>query len=150
MCRRNAYLLLCSVLTINIFAQSTSTVWLDDLPIQTFSEGLRPVEAKASYAKDTIRIQGQRFLRGIGGQSPMILAFYLNKKAARFTAVVGPDDSGNQDIPLSFYVVADHKVLFERLEMKHGDAPVTVDVDLRGVERFGLLVTDRIGGSNNK
>jgi hypothetical protein len=54
MCKRNAYLLLCLVLTVNIFAQSTSTVWLDDLPIQTFSEGLRPVEAKASYAKDTI------------------------------------------------------------------------------------------------
>ena len=150
MCKRNAYLLLCLMLTANVFAQSTSTVWLDDLPIQTFSEGLRPVEAKASYAKDTIQIQGQRFLRGIGGQSPMILAFYLNKKATRFTALVGPDDSGNQDIPLSFYVVADHKVLFEKLDMKHGDAPVNVDVDLRGVERFGLLVTDRIGGSNNK
>lgn len=137
-------------ITCTLFAQSTTTLWLDDLPIQTFSEGLRPVEAKASYAKDTIRIRGQRFLRGIGGQSPMILAFYLNQKAARFTALIGPDDSGNQDIPLSFYVVADHKVLFEKLDMKHGDAPVSVDVDLRGVERFGLLVTDRIGGSNNK
>lgn len=150
---RNCYLLFCLLglaTTCKVFAQSSTTVWLDDLPIQTFSEGLRPVEAKASYAKDTIRIQGQRFLRGIGGQSPMILAFYINKKAARFTALIGLDDSGNKDIPLSFYVVADHKVLFERLNMKHGDAPVTVDVDLRGVERFGLLVTDRIGGSNNK
>ncbi|WP_421797628.1 NPCBM/NEW2 domain-containing protein [Haliscomenobacter sp.] len=150
---RNFNLLFCLlglVISCQVFAQSSTTVWLDDLPIQTFSEGLRPVEAKASYAKDTIRIQAQRFLRGIGGQSPMILAFYLNKKAARFTALIGPDDSGNQDIPLSFYVVADHKVLFEKLDMKHGDAPVSVDVDLRGVERFGLLVTDRIGGSNNK
>lgn len=151
--KRNFCLLFCLLglaITCQVFAQSSTTVWLDDLPIQTFSEGLRPVEAKASYAKDTIRIQGQRFLRGIGGQSPMILAFYLNKKATRFTALIGPDDSGNQDIPLSFYVVADHKVLFEKLDMKHGDDPVTVDVDLRGVERFGLLVTDRIGGSNNK
>jgi len=80
----------------------------------------------------------------------MILAFYLNKKAARFTAALAPMTAETKDIPLSFYVVADHKVLFERLDMKHGDAPVTVDVDLRGVERFGLLVTDRIGGSNNK
>ncbi len=151
--KRNSCLLFCLLglaITCQVFGQSSTTVWLDDLPIQTFSEGLRPVEAKASYAKDTIRIQGQRFLRGIGGQSPMILAFYLNKKATRFTATIGPDDSGNQDIPLSFYVVADHKVLFEKLDMKHGDAPVTVDVDLRGVERFGLLVTDRVGGSNNK
>lgn len=152
MCKKTYYLLLCLTLafTVNVFAQSTPTVWLDDLPIQTFSEGLRPVEAKASYAKDTIRIHGQRFLRGIGGQSPMVLAFYLNKKALRFTALVGLDESGNKDIPLSFYVVADNKVLFAYLDMKHGDDPVKVDVDLRGVERFGLLVTDRVGGSNNK
>lgn len=152
MYRRKCYLLLCWGLlgAVAVFAQSNSTVWLDDLSIQTFSEGLRPVEAKASYAKDTIRIHGQRFLRGIGGQSPMVLAFYLNKKATRFTALVGPDDSGNKDIPLSFYVVADNKVLFERLDLKIGDDPVKVDVDLRGVERLGLLVTDRVGGSNNK
>ena len=84
--KRNSCLLFCLLglaITCQVFAQSNTTVWLDDLPIQTFSEGLRPVEAKASYAKDTIRIQGQRFLRGIGGQSPMILAFYLNKKATR-------------------------------------------------------------------
>lgn len=152
MYRRKCYLLLCWGLlgAVAVFAQSNSTVWLDDLSIQTFSEGLRPVEAKVSYAKDTIRIHGQRFLRGIGGQSPMVLAFHLNKKATRFTALVGPDDSGNKDIPLSFYVVADNKVLFERLDLKMGDDPVKVDVDLRGVERLGLLVTDRVGGSNNK
>jgi alpha-galactosidase len=141
---------LCILGFISAFAQQTNTIWLDDLPIQTYSEGLRPVAAKTNYTKDTLRIGGIKFSRGLGAQSPCILAFYLNKQAKRFTALVGADDQANKDIPLSFYVLGDKKILFEYQSMKVGDAPVNVDVDLTGITRLGLLITDKVGGSNNK
>ncbi len=131
-------------------AQPGHTVWLDDLPIQSYSEGMRPVSAKTNYSHDTMRMNGTRYFRGVGAQSPCVLAFLLDKHAKRFKAVVGMDELGNKEIPLSFFVVADEKVLFEIRDMKMGDAPVAIDVDLTGIGRLGLLITDRVGGVNNK
>jgi alpha-galactosidase len=132
------------------FAQQIKTVWLDDLLIQTFSEGLRPVQAKKNYTNDTLRLNGQSYFRGLGAQSPCVLAFLLNKQATRFSALIGADDLGNKDIPLTFYVLGDGKVLFESKEMKIGDTPLKIDLDLTGITQLGLLVTDKIGGINNK
>ena len=131
-------------------SQKTNSIWLDDLPIQTFSEGIRPVHAKTGYTGDTIRINGIKYSRGLGAQSPCVLAFSLDKHARHFSAIVGSDDLGNKDIPLKFYVVCDRKVLFESGEMRIGDAPVKVDVDLTGIKQLGLLVTDPVGGVGNK
>ncbi|GAB3909946.1 NPCBM/NEW2 domain-containing protein [Larkinella knui] len=132
------------------YAQKTSTVWLDDLLIQTFSEGIRPVTAKRNYSNDSIRINRTYFRRGVGAQSVSVLAFYLNKNATRFSAVIGADDLGNKEIPVRFYIIGDRKVLFESREMHVGDAPQNVEVNLAGIERLGLLITDPVGGSNNK
>ena len=123
----------------SVIAQNAHTVWLDDLPIQTYSEGMRPVSAKSNYSHDTMRINGVKYTRGVGAQSPCVLPFLLSGHAKRFTAMVGADDMGNKTIPLSFFVVADKKVLFEVRDMKIGDPAVKVDVDLTGVQRFGIL-----------
>ncbi|WP_229201929.1 NPCBM/NEW2 domain-containing protein, partial [Arsenicibacter rosenii] len=143
-------ILLLLFVSVFSFAQPVRTVWLDDLPIQTFSEGLRPVQAKRNYSNDTLRINGKTYLRGLGGQSPCILPFALNGKANRFLALVAADDLGNKDIPLSFFVLGDGKVLFEKRDMRIGDQPVPVNVDLTGIRQLGLLVTDPVGGINNK
>jgi alpha-galactosidase len=96
-------LFICLSICVNICVKGQE-LWLDDLPIQTYSEGLRPVIAKQSYIKDTIRLQGQKFSRGLGAISPVVLAFILEKKAIRFQAIVGVEDKGNKDIPLvSFF-----------------------------------------------
>lgn len=136
--------------SLTSFAQTTRTIWFDDLPIQTFSEGLRPVQAKRNYSNDTLRINGKAYLRGLGGQSPCILPFTVNGKAKHFHALIAADDLGNKDIPLSFFVLGDGKVLFEKKDMRMGDQPVPVDVDLTGVRQLGLLVTDPVGGIANK
>ena len=130
--------------------QRTQTVWLDDLPIQTFSEGIRPVITKAGYSKDTLRINGKAYSRGLGAITPCVLAFALDGKAKHFSAKVGADDLGNKDIHLKFFVVGDQKVLFESGEIHVGDPPARVDVDLSGIKQLGLLVTDTVGGINNK
>jgi len=131
-------------------AQTTHTVWLDDLPMQTFSEAIRPVSLRSNYGHDTMRMSGVRYHRGVGVQSISILVFDLDKKATQFSALVGLDDMGNKEIPLIFYVLGDKKILFQSPEMKMGDAPVKVEVDLTGIKQLGLLITDKIGGISNK
>jgi len=133
-----------------IFSQKINKVWLDDLPIQTFSNSIRPVQAKTNYSHDSILINKIFYKRGIGAQSVCILSFYVNKNAKRFTAMVGADDKGNKEIPIKFYVLGDGKILFESGEMKVGDEAKKVDVDITGIVQLGLLATDDIGGIRNK
>ncbi|MCW3081131.1 NPCBM/NEW2 domain-containing protein [Segetibacter sp.] len=135
---------------VSAFAQKTANIWLDDLTIQSYSEGIRPVQAKVNYTNDSLKMKGVYYSRGLGAQTVSVLAFNLNKNAKRFTAVVGADDKANKDIAISFFVIADKKVLFESGKMKVGDAPKKVDVNLEGVKQLGLLVTDSVGGIGNK
>jgi alpha-galactosidase len=44
------YLLACRLTLLLGHAQATQVLWLDDLPIQTYSEGIRPVAAKTNYS----------------------------------------------------------------------------------------------------
>jgi alpha-galactosidase len=133
------------------FAQQTQTVWLDDLDVASYSSGIRPVATKGSYAKETpLRINGKTYKRGISGISISILSFKLNKNGKHFSALVGPDDAGNKEIGLRFYVIGDKKILFQTGSMKIGDLPIPVEIDLTGITQLGLLVTDSVGGVNNK
>jgi len=139
-----------SMIAANVVAQETHTVWLDDLPIVTFSEGLRPVNVKHNYTGDTLRINAVNYFRGLGAQSICVIPFYLNNNAKHFSALVGADDKGNKDIPVTFYVVGDRKLLFQSPEMKIGDAAIKIDIDLTGIQQLGLLIKDKVGGINNK
>lgn len=144
--------ILCLFLLISSFsyAQNNQIVWLDDLPIQTFSEGIRPVSSKTNYSHDTLKVNGVAYFRGVGAQSISVLSFFLDGHATRFKASVAPDDKGNKDIGVRFYVVADRKVLFETKPMHIGDAPIEVNTDLTGVRQLGLLIVDSVGGVANK
>ena len=129
---------------------NADTVWLDDLDIQSFSEGIRPVQGKSNYSHDPMRMGGATYQRGIGVQSVSVLSFWLDGHATRFIASVGADKMGNRRIPVTFYVLGDKRVLFDSGEMKIGDKPKAVDLDLTGVRHLGLLVTDKVGGIKNK
>lgn len=126
------------------------TVWLDRLNIQSFSEGIRPVKSGTNYQGELMRMGGIEFKRGIGLQSVSVIPLQLNRKGIRFHAVAGADEMGNKDIPIRFYVLGDGKLLFEGKPMRVGDAPETIDLDIRGIDQLGLLVKDDVGGVNNK
>lgn len=132
------------------WSQNKSSLFLDDLPLQTYSEGIRPVSVKSNYWKNTIKINGVPYSRGFGAQSPSVISFMLDGNATRFFAEVGVDDSSNTVIPLTFYVLADQKILFQSKPMKVGDAAAKIDIDITGVKQIGFLITDTVGGLGNK
>ncbi len=127
-------------LSTEISAQKTTPLWLDDLSIKSFSEGIPAVVPKTNAAGDSMRIAGTYFERGVGVNGVSILAFFLNGNATRFTALAGVDDLGNKGLPHRFYVIGDRKILFDSGDMKLGDQPRKVDVDVAGIKRLGLLV----------
>ncbi|MBP7800903.1 MAG: NPCBM/NEW2 domain-containing protein [Saprospiraceae bacterium] len=125
---------------VSLFAQ-TPEVWLDELPIRSFSGGIPSVGTNTNQSGDSIKIGGHYFKRGIGVQSTSVISFLLNGHAASFSAMVGVDDKANSELHYNFYVIGDRKILFESKNRIAGSAPEPVSVDLTGINRLGLLVT---------
>ncbi|MFN3490200.1 MAG: NPCBM/NEW2 domain-containing protein, partial [Emticicia sp.] len=142
------FLIIILVVSLNTYSQKTKSIWLDDLKIKSFSEGIPAVLGKTNAGGDSIRMNGKLYKHGVGVSSTSVLSFFLDGHATEFSAIVGVDDKGVKDLPLKFYVIGDRKILFESGEMKLGDEPKPVKVNLTGVKRLGLLVTIEENGFN--
>ena len=121
-------------------AQETKKLWMDDLNIKAFSEGIPGILPKTNQGGDPMRMLGKTYSHGVGVASTSILSFLLEGKATAFSATVGVDDLGVKMLPHFFYVMGDGKILFESGEMKLGDQPKSFTVDLKGIQRMGMLV----------
>ena len=130
-------------------AQSTNPVYLDDLAIATFSEGIPSVNQKTNGAGEPMQLGNINYERGLGVHSTGVLYFLMDGNGIDFTAMVGADDKANKAIVTRFYVIGDRKILFESGDMKVGDAPKKVSVSLKGIKRLGLLVTNNEEISRN-
>lgn len=142
------FLIIILVVSLKAYSQKTKSIWLDDLKIKSFSEGIPAVLGKTNAGGDSIRMNGKLYKHGVGVSSTSVLSFFLDGHATEFSAIVGVDDKGVKDLPLKFYVIGDRKILFESGEMKLGDEPKTVKVNLTGIKRLGLLVTIEENGFN--
>ncbi len=123
-------------------SQTTNEIWLDDLNIPTFSEGIPSVVVKMSAANDSLQLGSVKYRRGLGVHSTSILYFLMDGNALNFSAIVGADDKANPLMITRFYVVGDKKILFASGDMKVGDKPKPVNVNLAGIKRLGLLITN--------
>ena len=121
-------------------AQKTAEVWLDDLDMPAFSDGIPGVSTKASASGEPIQLAGVKYNRGLGVSQIGLMVFQLDGNATSFSAVVGADDNANKAIETTIYFLGDKKVLFESGPMKVGDVPKNVSINITGVKRFGILV----------
>jgi len=129
------------------FAQKVNPVWLDDLVIKSFSQGIPSIAGKTNAGGDAMKINGVQYQRGIGVQSLAVVSFFLQGNAVSFTALVGADDKADKNAQFRFFVIGDREILFESGDMKQGDAPEKVAVRLSGIRRLGLLVKVNSEGS---
>lgn len=116
------------------------TLWLDELDMKQIHTDWGTNKANKSIDGNTLSIAGEKFNRGIGTHAMSKFMLQLNIKAVRFIAKVGLDDEskgGN----ISFYLIADKKIIWQSGEVKSGDKAKSVDVSLKGVKTLGLLVT---------
>ena len=121
-------------------AQKTSVIWLDDLDIPAFSDGIPGVSINKCASGDSIQLGGVKYARGLGVSQIGLMVFQLDGNATQFSAIVGADDNANQSIETSIYILGDKKILFETGVMKVGDVPKNILINLTGIKRFGILV----------
>lgn len=126
--------------TVTIQAQKTNQIWLDDLDIPAFSDGIPGVSTKASASGEPIQLGGVKYSRGLGISQIGLMVFQLDGNAIQFSAIVGADDNANKATETNIFILGDKKILFESGPMKVGDVPKKININLTGVKRFGILV----------
>ncbi len=137
-----AMIILSLMLSFNSCTQKSNVVWLDELDIASFEEGIRQPQKNKNYRDGSLQIAGQHYERGIGAHATSIIFIKLNGKALTLSALVGLDDAGNETSSAEFHVLADKKILYESGLMHVGDSAKKVEVSLKGVNLLGLLITD--------
>ena len=128
------------VASLTTQAQGTKQIWLDDLDIPAFSDGIPGVSTKTSASGESIILGGVKYSRGLGISQIGLMVFQLDGNATQFSAIVGADDNANKAMETNIYILGDRKILFESGPMKVGDIPKKINLNLAGVKRFGILV----------
>jgi len=103
------------------------------------NEHARPVPDR-NAENGPLRVASRNFAEGLGTQVDTRLAFELGG-AARFTTLAGVDDASPGDTPVLFEVRADGHSLW-RKELRKGDAPVPVDLNVQGAKILELITAD--------
>jgi alpha-galactosidase len=138
------------VLTAVACGQS-NILYLDDVATSEFTvtQGFGTSMRNLSIDGNSLQIAGQSFDAGIGTHAGSYWGLNLGGSATRFQASVGVDDEvGAGHGSVEFKVVGNGKVLWDSGLMSQGDAAQEIDVDLSGVQRLHLFVTDGGDGIN--
>jgi alpha-galactosidase len=127
---------------------SAQTVWLDQLDLSSATQGYGIPGSNKSVDGKTLTIAGKTFERGFGSHSESSLTVLLEGKATLFMALVGIDDEVKGQKPAAEFVVyGDNKKLWSSGIMHLGDNAIPCFVNLAGVQKLELVVTD--GGNGN-
>lgn len=125
--------------------------YLSDRPWVSASSGWRTVLKDLAVSGNPLRIDGTAYAKGLGTHANSEIVYDLEPADATFHAVVGIDDvqrtSPNSSVV--FQVIADGVVMYDSGLMRAMpySPPQQIDLDVLGVERLVLKVTD--GGNTN-
>ena len=104
------------------------------------------------YARNIVgaalKIDQEAFANGVGTFARSLLEIPLNGRFSRFTSKVGVDAMTEGRGTVAFEVYGDGKKLWASPIMSGLDAPREIDVNVAGVNRLRLVVTD--GNDGNK
>lgn len=125
------------------------TLWLDELDLTKMETGWGVNNINKSVDGNVLTIGGREFERGVGTHAISKLMVGLDGKGVAFRAFVGVDDES--EIPaasIEFFVLGDKEILWQSGKMTAADTAREVNVDLSGIDKLALLVTDAGDGIN--
>ena len=129
-------------------AEPPRTVWLDELDVKQSECGWQETLSKRSVGGNPLRLRGKTFDRGIGTHSPGRFAIEV-LGATRFTALAGLDDEVSGTGKVEMIVKGDGKTLWTSGIITGKDPVKEVSIDLAGVKRLELIVTEGGDGYGN-
>ena len=137
-------ILLSIIITCLFFSCSTqeSRIYLDELDLSAMSAGWGEVNARRSVEGNPLTVAGQVYERGVGTHAASTMLLDLKGRAVTFHSFVGIDDESGEKASVEFFVLADGWILWHSGLMHHGDPARQVKLDVSGVKKLGLYVSD--------
>lgn len=142
------FIVFCPGCTANAAAAS-EPIGLQTLDLTKLKQGWGRPKADASVTGKSLSLNGRQFAHGVGTHAPSTLWIELGGGCKRFRAVVGIDDSAGERGSVRFRVIGDGKPLFDSGVVSRRTPPKELDLDLTGVKRLLLQVTDAGDGHNS-
>lgn len=130
-------------------ALAAETVKLSELNLADATQGWGEPQQDRSVGGAPLTIAGRRFTHGFGTHSIGRLLVELDGAGQSFHAWVGIDDEATSQGSVEFQVLGDDKLLWSSGLVRRGQPAKEVQVDLHGVKRLALVVTDGGDGYGN-
>jgi len=136
---------LCTVLLLS--CQPPQRIYLDEMDLSAMEIAWGRVHADSSVEGNPLSVAGQFFERGVGTHAISKMLIDLHGKGMTFHSYVGVNDESGGIASAEFFVLGDKKVLWQSGLMHKGDSARLAEVDIRGVKKLGLYISD--GGDYN-
>ncbi|WP_051388942.1 NPCBM/NEW2 domain-containing protein [Arthrobacter sp. 35W] len=128
-------------------------VFLSDRDWVSAVSGWQSVVKDRAVSGGALRINGTTYAKGLGAHANSEIVYALKPTDRTFKATVGIDDAQrtSQYSSITFQVIGDGQVLFDSGVMRAApySTPQDVSVDVFGVEKLVLRVTDAGDGNNS-
>ncbi|MFF3485366.1 glycoside hydrolase family 97 catalytic domain-containing protein [Streptomyces sp. NPDC002701] len=134
--------------TARVYVSPPGVDHVSSLPFAEERNGWGPVERDGSNGErdpgdgGRLTLRGKSYDKGLGVHAASEVVVELNGSYQRFTTVVGIDDEVAGKGSVAFEVLGDGRSLASTGVLTSADAARGIDVDVRGVQRLTLRVTD--------
>ena len=140
---KNICFVLGLLLLVSVSCQKPSKIlYLDEMDLSKMEIGWGENQVNKSVEGNPISIGGQRFDRGVGTHAISKMMIDLKGSGKKFSAFVGVDDESGEPASVEFFVMGDSKVLWQSGLMKKGEVPKKAEVDLRGIQKLALFISE--------
>ncbi len=124
----------------------TKKIYLNEMDLGKMEIGWGSVHVNKSVDGNVLSIGDIEYANGVGTHAVSKMMIDLHGKGKRFYSLVGVDDESGENATIEFFILGDKKVLWQSEIMKQGDPAKEVDLDVSGIQKLALFISD--GGDN--
>lgn len=119
-------------------SQTWTSFWGDAEASPTLVALYKP-RMNRGFSSDQLHLGGKSYAKGLALHSRSEMIYLLDGKSSRLRAIAGIDDLARPAGSVKLVIQGDDRSLFEQT-LSGQDAPLSLDVDLKGVRRLTILV----------
>ncbi|NJD03377.1 MAG: hypothetical protein FIA99_12475, partial [Ruminiclostridium sp.] len=127
----------------------STTVYLSDVQWERASIGWGNIHINRSVGNNPITLNGVKYPKGIGTHANSDITYNLGGVCATFDADVGVDDEMTGYSTVVFQVFLDGVIAYDSGTMNPGTATRSISLNVTGVQKLRLIVTDAGDGNNS-
>ena len=122
--------------------------WLNEADLTAMEQGWSSPQVDRSCDNNKLYIAGERFNRGVGTHAISKIMIDVHGTGERIKGAVGVDDECGEQASVEFFIIGDKEILWESYRMVKGYEAKHFDIDISGIEKLGLYVSDAGDGIN--